>query len=246
MHILIVGDSWSNGAYGIPGCPEPTMPGLEYFLSQRSNHRVTNISVRGGGNQYGIDLVHNFVKHHEKPDLIIFMQCSFMRDYKNYFVDRKVGWAYETVRDGCFNDALNWNSPTIDTIIEPNFTRIALQLQNFTCPMIVVGGNTKFHNTFKQFPGVHKSFSQVAVDDFEDSYFDNRLDLEIFAKCFLKKSELPNQEKYDVVDKEFEKFIKKINKWESQSLEKFFNCHHATAHLHFKLYEEVCKILDTL
>ena len=68
----------------------------------------------------------------------------------------------------------------------------------------------------------------------------------------IEYNERRNWEEYWLVDpldgtKEFiKKFIKKINKWESQSLEKFFNCHHATAHLHFKLYEEVCKILDTL
>ena len=241
----MVGDSWSNGAYGIPGCPEPTMPGIEYFLSQFNKHQVTNLSVRGGGNQSGIDLVHNFLEHYQKPDLIIFMQCSFMRDYKNYFIDRKTGWAYETVRDACHNDALDWNNSNIDNIVQPNFERIAKQLQNFIFPLIVVGGNTKFHNIFTKFPGVHKSFSQIAVDNFEDSYFDNRLDLEIFAKCFLKRSQLPNTEKYDIIDREFQKFINKINKWESSSLSKFFNCHHATAHLHFKLYEEICEILET-
>ena len=245
MHIVILGDSWANGAYGIPGCPEPTMPGLEYFLSQNKKHRVTNLSVRGGGNQLSIEVVNNFLKHHEKPNLIIFMQCSFMRDYKNYFIDRKIGWAYENMRDACYNDALNWNNSDIDSIIQPNFERISSQLQNFTIPLIVVGGNTKFHNVFRQFSGLHKSFSQIAVDDFKDSYFDNRLDLEIFAKCFLKKSQLPDAVKYDVVDKEFQKLIDKINQWESPSLSKFFNWHHATAHSHFKLYEEICKIIDT-
>jgi len=220
------------------------MPGLEYFLLKNTDHFVTNISVRGGTNQFSVDLIGNFISTVDLPDLIIFMQCSFMRDYKDMYQGKPDGWSIATVDKNMKTSNLNWSATTIEDVIAPNFKNIKNQLEEFDIPVLVIGGNTKFHPELKTFPGVHTSCTTLAYKDFEDSYFDDSRQLEIFAKNFLKKSTLPTTEKYKLIDIEFKNFSKKMDLWNSEISNEYINQQHATKKLHYLLYQEVIKHIN--
>jgi len=238
MHILITGDSWANGAYDLKNCEEPTHPGLEYYLSE-AGHRVTNLAVRGGSNHLAIKVLDLFLQSHKTPDLVLFMQCSFMREYRDYFDKSK---SRNCQPDLLSNSNLDWHKNNIEDIVKPNFPLTCDQLQKFDIPVVVMGGNTKLHPIFKEyFPGMNCSFSQLGFS-FEESYFDGRSDVEHFIKEFFIRTKLSTKEKYKFADDLMKNFMFKYDLWHSDN--PFINEEHATTELHFKLYEHISLFLN--
>ena len=85
MNIILCGESWMRGSYDIPHVMEPSDPGL-MFLLQQQGHSVVNLSVQGGSNELQILILERFLRKQSTflPDLLIFMQCSLTRRYRDY------------------------------------------------------------------------------------------------------------------------------------------------------------------
>jgi len=233
MNILILGDSWANGAYDLTNCQEPTHPGLEYYLSAESGHTVTNLAVRAGGNYLSLTLLQLFLEKHPAPDYIIFMQASFMREYIDYQDGGrhvKLEWLKES--------NLNWNALEIEEIIKPNLEKTCIWLKSFNIPTIVIGGNTKVHPIMsKYFDGIHTSATELVDNTFKDSFFDSAHELELFNEVFFKKTKMSTKEKYRLAIKELQNFKQKYDYWHSDLSSEYINEEHGTTKLHYKLYQ---------
>ena len=244
MHIVITGDSWANGAYDFPQCGQPTHPGFEYYLTQ-AGHTVTNLSIRGGSNELALLVLQNFLKKHPKPDLYIFWQCAFMRDCRDYFVGED---NCKPKIDKLLNLNLDWYQDTVEKIIEPHVKKTCEKVKKLGIKTIVIGGNTKFHPAIADyFDGLHKSATELVFDNFEDSFFSDRHDLELFTNTYLKKNTFVNYNersiKYKFVDQEMNKFFKKYDAWHDPSASQFINMQHGTTALHFKICEKILELI---
>ena len=236
MNILIIGDSWGTGAFDFEQFRDPTHPGLAYFLNQQ--HNVTNLSVRGGSNGIGIILIENFFKEYPKPDLIIWVQASWMRDARNYF--NKVPMRIPT-QSGLKALNINWDATNIDDIILPYIIDTCEAIQRFGIPTISVGASAKVHpKIMEYFDGIHVSATELVTQDFKDSYFENRHDVEMFSEVYLHTTAAEKTIAYTLVDKEMKVFINKYDVWEKSP---YITMKHGNTKLHKRLYAELEKLL---
>jgi hypothetical protein len=235
MNILMIGDSWGTGAFDIKNFHDPSHPGLAYFLNQ--NHTVTNLSVRGGSNGIGIYLIENFLKEYPKPDLLVWVQANFMRDARNYLE----GVNRNPTREGIEKLNINWNASTIDDILLPYFTNTCEAIQQFDIPTISVGASAKVHpKIMEYFNGIPISATELVTQDFEDSYFENRLDIEMFSKQYLRSTKVQLLETLDLWNTELSIFLNKYDLWQNSP---YIIEQHGNLRLHKRLYEEVEKLL---
>ena len=236
MNILIIGDSWGNGAYDLDKFIDPTHPGLEYFLNQTYN--VTNLSVRGGSNGVGILLAERFIEHHGKPDVLIWWQCAFMRESRDYF---NGAWERQPEQKILDTLDLNWDSDSIEDITLPLYKKLCASVKKLAVPTIAVGGNASLHPYVKQcFTNTQCSASELVIDDFVDSYFSDRIALEMFCKTYLKRSKLDKRTKYDFVDQQMILFNKKWDIWDTSE---WICMQHGTTALHQAVYDRVKDLL---
>jgi hypothetical protein len=240
MNIIICGDSWSNGAYDLKDCPHPTHPGIEYFLEFLDNHRVVNLSVRGGSNLLAIKILEKFLQESNICiDAILFMQCSFMRDYKSYTISKKYDNPDLSQAD------LDWDEDYIEKILKPHFKKIYNQIKSICqeIPVILIGGNTKVHPFLsKQLLGNAKSGIENIDSTACDSYFDNRIEFECFIKEYFKRTNVNTEKKYKIVDNEMKLFKNKMDILDSNN--KYFNAEHGTTEWHFMTYQQIKPIIE--
>lgn len=236
MNILIIGDSWGNGAYDLDKFIDPCHPGLEYYLNQ--NHTVTNLSVRGGSMGVGIILARRFIEQHGKPDVLIWWQCAFMREVRDYFNGL---WERKPKQDSLNELDLNWDSNCIEEVTLPLYTRLCTDVASLGVPVIAVGGNASLHPHVSEcFTNTGCSASELVIKDFVDSFFSDRIDLEMFSKTYLKKSKLDKRPKYDFIDQQMVLFNRKWDTWNNS---KWICMQHGTTALHLAVYEQVKDLL---
>ena len=79
-----------------------------------------------------------------------------------------------------------------------------------------------------------------SVQDFEDSYFENRLDIEMFSKQYLRSTEVQETIALDLWNIELSIFLNKYDLWQNSP---YIIEQHGNLRLHKRLYEEVEKLL---
>lgn len=240
MHIVITGDSWSNGAYDIPGFEEPSHPGIEYFLAE-IGHRVTNLSVRGGSNTLALNVLEKFISEYGKPDLHIFWPCAFSRCARDY---KTVENRRAPSKEGFEKLGLDFTQKSIHLQLKPYHRKICEHLKKLDCNTICFGGNTKFPHIYsKYFPSLLKSASELVPlpVSFEDSYFSDRRDLDMWSQFVLYQSDFEKEFKYDLVDKEMKLFITKHDAWHNPANSEWINMQHGTVKTHRFIFEKVAK-----
>lgn len=231
----MIGDSWGTGAFDIKNFHDPSHPGLAYFLNQK--HTVTNLSVRGGSNGIGIYLIENFLKEYPKPDLLVWVQASYMRDARNYLAGKN----RNPTQEGIFKLKINWNASNMDDILSHYFTYICEAIKRFDIPTISVGASAKVHpKIMEYFDGIHVSATELVTEGFEDSYFENRLDIEMFSKQYLYSTTVHKPTALDFWETEFSIFLKKYDLWQNSP---YITEQHGNLRLHKRLYEEITKLL---
>lgn len=235
LHIVLTGDSWINGAYNMPDLVEPTHPGLEWFLQHETQHRVTNLAIRGSGNQEALLVLEQFLQITDKPvDLILFSQCSFMRDYfkfRNSVEQNRLIWEHQ------HKHSLDWSARNYEDIIAPNFENIYTRLKIVAkgIPVFIIGGNTKFHACAEShFPNMQKSISSLLIPNLSESYFDRNDEL-IHFNFYAKKYKSLSLKEITV---EIENHLGMIDVWEN-NLHYFLHKHgtllaHQNLFLHLK------------
>ena len=131
MKILLAGDSWGVGTYGtVNGQYQQTGSGIQGILESKG-YKVINVSKSGDSNNNIVDRIQTDVDH------IIFIQTDIFRDHCNFQGDLKI------LQESFLDQLLEYNS--INDYIEHYFNCLYSRLNNFSTPILCVGGWSKLH-----------------------------------------------------------------------------------------------------
>lgn len=224
---------------------EPIHPGLASLLVEEKHH-VINLAVQGGSNELQLFKIEKLFKISKwKPDVIIFMQCSLMRRYRNYSVmefrrtiDPDLLHKHKSLND------FDFTKNTVEQVLSPIVHKLAQQLSDYNIPIIIASGNTKMHPVWNEyFDHVMPSADQL-WNTAEDSYFSDRDSVDRFINLFLKNSTLDKDLKKELMIQVLDDFSTKWDRW--QNNQDWIAWEHGTLHWHEKFYKEIKPFLSTL
>lgn len=242
MNICIYGDSWLYGAYDDKDYPEPTHPGVAWYL-QQDGHKVANLSARAGNNYFGLRSVCNFTKEN-RIDVTIIMFSDFMQDFYNRKFTFEQG--YENLCEHSYLFDLQGTS--IEQILLPYFIELE---KNYKQKLdlektIFIGGDTEVHPyVHKNFPGSPTNGMSIVMDNYKDCYFENSIKFQMFCKFALRNVNIDNKARLKIILDEQNKLLKQKHEiWKQHS--ELLHHGHPTKKMHYIMLEKIMEKINNV